>query len=179
MLTLPRVGFGLVSLQSMKFLILGAPCSGKTTLVNLIRESQQFAVPVLEMDEEIRKLNDGEWPEDNGHQSSSKIYDTVAGMEKVIFFTSYLPDERLHSMTKDDFKIIQLQCPLDILLKRNAERMKNDPTLDNESLGIMDNVTWQRKVLDQGIVSIMVDANVSLKNTEKEIVTILKRESES
>ena len=82
-------------------------------------------------------------------------------------------------MTKDDFKIIQLQCPLDILLKRNAERMKNDPTLDNESLGIMDNVTWQRKVLDQGIVSIMVDANVSLKNTEKEIVTILKRESES
>lgn len=44
----------------MKLFLLGAPCAGKTMLMLPLRATLTY--PVLDMDEEILRLNGGRWP---------------------------------------------------------------------------------------------------------------------
>ena len=159
----------------MKCIILGAPCSGKTTFVNSLRVSNLLSIPILEMDEEIRHANGGEWPEDNGDAAEEGIYNSIATMDHVIYFTSYVPEHWIQKMKNKGFFVIQLSCPLDKLLKRFEQRMSNDSTLGDERPGVIDNMSWQKDISEKGLIDFVIDTSSSLEISKKELLAILRR----
>ncbi len=158
----------------MKVIILGAPCSGKTTLLEKLRETKKF--PIFEMDEELRRANNNAWPDDDNYRNEillPTICEKILNSAETIFFTSYFPEKQLEQSIANGFKIIQLTCPIDVLLKRNSLRMKNDPTLEDESEGIKANVIYQEKLSDEGVINSSIDTNSSMDKSFKDLLSYL------
>lgn len=165
-------------LNNLKVIILGAPCTGKTTLVNLLRE--KTSLPLYEMDEEIRKMNSGLWPEKDLYNSLSvEIFNKILSEKRIVYFTSYFPADLLQQAIKTGFKIIQLTCPEDELLKRHSERMSNDPTLEDESEGLKENAKYQQKISEQGIVDFFVPTEINIDITAEKLLVYLKQITQS
>ena len=72
----------------VKVIIIGASCSGKTTLVKLLRA--RTALPVLEIDEELTRRNGGTFPADVQlkHQVlAPQAIAEVLAKESIVFFS--------------------------------------------------------------------------------------------
>jgi shikimate kinase len=110
----------------VKVIIIGASCSGKTTLVKLLRA--RTALPVLEIDEELTRLNGGTFPADVQlkHQVlAPQAIAEVLAKESIVFFsnTDYFTVDDLREARKRGFKIVQLEASAETLLHRNQIRV--------------------------------------------------------
>jgi len=113
----------------MKALIIRTSLSGKTIIIKYLRPKTN--VPISEMDEELKRLNKGKYPEDIEYKLkvlTPKIIDKTLNRKNIIFFTNtdYFTTEDLFTARKRGFKIIQLELDLDQLKKRNEYRVKNE-----------------------------------------------------
>lgn len=112
----------------MKLLVIGSQLSGKTTLARYLRKHS--TEPVFEIDEEILKLNNNEWPENNKHKDNvliPKIYKSMASKERVIFLTkSAFPISTLNQFKRAGFKIVLLRLSRNEISRRNDSRIKNE-----------------------------------------------------
>jgi shikimate kinase len=110
--------------MNYKLIILSPSCGGKSSLMRYLREHTDLHI--AETDEEVMKANNGVWPDD---ELKNKVLvpnttNEIITRENVIYFASYIPTELLQKAKKKGFKIIVLETPLEVLNKRNTNRMK-------------------------------------------------------
>ncbi len=161
----------------MKGIVIGASLSGKTTVVRYLRSNTNISV--LEMDEELTRLNNGKYPTDVEHKHESlapKVIKDLLNKEDILFFTNtdYFSLDDLREAKDKGFKIIQLELNLDGLNKRNKNRVKNEE-YDDLSEWFERMVVYQEKIRNAGVVDIIIDANQSVKKISEEIQGALTR----
>jgi adenylate kinase family enzyme len=109
----------------MKIFIFGAQCSGKTTVVNYLRKNS--SLPLVEMDEEIMKLNHGAWPQDadyKEHVLVPKVLLAISEMPAILFFENHMNVERTKQLKQAGFSVALLEVSKAELLQRNQQRIK-------------------------------------------------------
>ena len=107
-----------------KLIIIGASAGGKSTLMRYLRQHTDLVV--VEMDEEIVKLNDNKWPTDDRYRNTvlvPKITKKIIGMDKVIYISSYVPDGLAEEAKHNGFIIVLLDVGFEQLKERNDKRM--------------------------------------------------------
>ena len=105
----------------MRMFLLGAPCAGKTTLVSRLRES--LSCPVLEMDEELVRVNGGTWPALEVKRAlSSQVLDEASRLNHVVLAHSRLDDGQLRSLRATGWVIGLLDLPEAVMRSRAEER---------------------------------------------------------
>lgn len=162
----------------MKGIVIGASLSGKTTVVKHLRSNTDISV--LEMDEELTRLNNDKYPTSVKHKHESlapKIIKDLLNKKDVLFFTNtdYFSLNDLRKAKDKGFKIVQLELSLDELDKRNKDRVKNEGYDDlNEWLEGM--VIYQEKIRNAGVVDIIIDARVSVEKISERIQGIFIRQ---
>ena len=161
--------------EQMKALVIGTSLSGKTTIIRHLRPKS--TVPILEMDEELKILNKGEYPEDIEYKLkvlTPKIIDKILNRKNIIFFTNtdYFTIDDLLTAKKKGFKIIQLELDLDQLKKRNEYRVKKE---GYEDLGkwFKGMLQYQEVLRNKGIVDKIIHADQPVENIVKEIQKVL------
>lgn len=136
-------------------IIIGAPNSGKTTQIANLRE--RYHHTILELDEEIVKANNGEWPADYEFRNSvivPKVIKNITSLTGIIFFTSYFDIDSLSILKESGFKIILLEVPEDELMRRN---IKNIDTKWDKTFDIHENLKYQSKLKSSGLVDCIID----------------------
>src|SRR5438445_4081535 len=79
---------------TVRLLVLGMPCAGKSTVARLLRDR---GVNVIDVDDEILRLNGGQWPETieiKENVLQPKMLDAVLEMPSVVLLNSYMQVER-------------------------------------------------------------------------------------
>ena len=110
-----------------KLIILGPSAGGKSTLMRYLREHTDLHV--MEMDEEIVELNDGKWPTDDEYRNTvlvPKITKKIIAKDKVVYLSSYVPDDLAKEAKEKGFKILLLDVGLEQLKKRDDKRIKEE-----------------------------------------------------
>lgn len=159
----------------MKAIIIGASLSGKTTLVHYLRTTIQF--PLLEIDEELTRMNNGEYPMDNERKHTvliPQIIKDVLSRNDVVLFTNtdYFTPEDLKSARDNGFKIVQLSLDLNELQKRNEFRVVNEGYSDlNQWLKGM--VNYQTMIKERGLVDKVISGNQKTKAMAHELIEFL------
>ncbi len=143
--------------MNYKLIILAPSCGGKSSLMRYLREHTDLHI--AETDEEVMKANNDVWPDDELKNKVlvPKTTNEIITRENVIYFASYIPTELLQKAKKKGFKIIVLETPLEVLNKRNTNRMK----LFNESWWTEIYKNSGRDQLSQMFVSWM--SNIEIK----------------
>lgn len=155
----------------MKALVIGASLSGKTNIVKYLRSNTD--VRVSEMDEELTKLNKGDYPTDNEYKHkvlSPKIISEILNQENIVFFTNtdYFTLDDLLKAKEKGFKIIQLEIDLDELKRRNEYRVANEG-YDDLSKWFKGMLQYQEVLKKKGIIDKTVHADQPVENIVKEI----------
>ncbi len=76
----------------MRLFLLGAPCAGKTTLMAPLR--RELTCPVLDMDEEILRVNHGVWPHlDRKRGQTRHLIAELSEQRDVVLAYSIIDDE--------------------------------------------------------------------------------------
>jgi shikimate kinase len=145
----------------MKALVIGASLSGKTSIVKQLRKNTE--IPVSEMDEELTRLNKGEYPTDSKYKHdvlAPEIIDVILNRENIVFFTNtdYFTLDDFQKAKDKGFKIILLELSIDELLKRNRNRVKNEG-YEDLSKWLRGMVEYQRKVKEAGVIDATIQAN--------------------
>jgi len=161
----------------MKGIIIGASLSGKTTVVRYLRSNTDISV--LEMDEELTRLNNGKYPIDVKHKHESlapKVIKALLNREDILFFTNthYFSLDDLREAKDKGFKIIQLGLSVDELNKRNKNRVENEG-YDDLSGWLKGMLVYQEKIRDSGIVDISINANLPVERISEEIQRVFVR----
>lgn len=113
----------------MKLLVLGACCSGKSTLAEHLRLRQRN---VIECDEAVMVAAGGMWPasaEENRRLVVEAAKAAVA-MPEVIFLTSWMPTDLLRLARARGFRVALLSVPMPELERRNRERVASGASSD-------------------------------------------------
>ena len=105
--------------------LLGAPCVGKTTLVAALREL--VGCPVLDMDDELVRVNGGTWP-DLGTKGalSSQVIAEASQLDPIILAHSRVDEEQRSFLTRSGWVIALLDAPEAVLRARADERLVRD-----------------------------------------------------
>jgi hypothetical protein len=105
--------------------LLGAPGAGKSTLVPLLREV--LDCPVLDMDDELLRLNGGTWPAlDAKRDLTSQVIAEATRLDRVLLAHSYLDDEQLGWLRSSGWVIGLLDLPEAVMRYRAEERLARD-----------------------------------------------------
>ena len=155
-----------------KAIIIGASLSGKTTLIRYLR--QHTDLPVLEIDEEVLRLNNNSWPTDDEYKKNvltPKIIHELEGRNDVVFFTNsdYFDEKTLVQLKKAGFRIIQLSLSLKELRRRNLQRVKEENYQDM-SPWLEGMVKYQRNIESRGLVDITLPADQPTETLAKDLV---------
>ena len=159
----------------MKVIIIGTSLSGKTTLVRYLRANTSLSL--LEIDEELTRVNNGKYPTDNIRKHKiliPQIVKNILDQTDVIFFTNtdYFTVEDLKQARKNGFKILQLSLDLEQLQKRNTLRVQKEGYSDlNQWLRGM--VDYQTTVREKGLVDKVINANQATEYIAKELIDYL------
>lgn len=159
----------------MKAIIIGTSLSGKTTLIRYLRENTQF--PLLEVDEELTRVNNGVYPKDEKHKHTvliPQIIEDILGRNEVVFFTNtdYFTLEDLGSAQKNGFHIVQLSLDLTELQKRNKFRVENENYSDL-SQWLEGMINYQITIKEKGLVDKVIDAKQTTENIANELIEFL------
>jgi hypothetical protein len=113
-------------MAAVKLFLLGAPCAGKSTLVPLLRN--RLACPVLDMDEELLRVNGGTWPAPFEFKRvlTDRILDEASRLDHVVLAHSLLDDEQLAMLTAAGWSFGLLDLPESVMRSRAAERLARD-----------------------------------------------------
>ena len=106
----------------MKVLILGITGSGKSSIAGSI--AQALGLEVIEVDEEVIKLNSGLWPKDEKtiDKYMEATNDIVVEMDTILYVTSWLNKRRVVQFHQNGFRIIELHAAINKLLDRKIKR---------------------------------------------------------
>lgn len=109
----------------MRLFLLGAPCAGKSTLVPLLREVLGW--PVLDMDDELLRLNGGTWPALEAKRDlTSRVIVEATRLDHVLLAHSYLDDEQLGWLRSSGWVVGLLDLPEAVMRSRAEERLARD-----------------------------------------------------
>lgn len=105
----------------MRLFLLGAPASGKTTLMSPLRS--ELDCPVLDMDEELRRVNSGAWPElDVKRGQTLDIMSELSLRKDVVLAYSLLDEAGLDLLRARQWSLVLLDLPESVMRRRAAER---------------------------------------------------------
>lgn len=147
-----------------KLIILGPSAGGKSTLMRYLRKNTDLRV--VEMDEEIVKLNKGKWPTDDNYRNTvlvPKITKKVIDMDKVVYLSSYVPDNLAKEAKDGGFTVVLLDVSLEQLKERNAKRMEEEKYGSVASYFNMQLKGFER-LRSKGLMDKVIDGH---KSTEK------------
>lgn len=153
-----------------KIILLGAPLTGKTFVTNYLRNN--MSLEVLDMDDELKRLNEGEWP--GGQQKLmdkliNQIIPDVLSREKIVFSGFFFGIEELEEARRKDFEIVQLKVDMDTTLARNEERMKEQPGNDAFKY-YKKNLEYQNKIYELGLVDRVIDGGRPVEDIASELI---------
>lgn len=156
-------------LQGKRFVVYGAPASGKTTLMKLLRD--QYGLPATDLDDEILIENNGVWPEDSIYRNREIVPRALARVAKsktLHFFTSGMNETFAQQLHATGATIFLLKLDEHTLQARNQKRMNEE--------GIAD-VTgeFQKNLVSQGRFAPMIDHEIDATKTPDQIVDELCR----
>ncbi len=160
----------------MKAIIIGTSLSGKTTLVHYLRT--KIKSPIIEIDEELTKINNGEYPIDNELKHKvlvPQIVKNIISRDNIVFFTNtdYFTLDDLDNARKHGFQIIQLSLDLNELQKRNEFRVKNEGYSDlNQWLNGM--LSYQTLIKEKWLVDKVIEVKQPIEKIAYELVRFLK-----
>ncbi len=159
-------------MQQTSAIIIGSPLVGKTTLVKYIRTHSPLKM--MELDEEIIKENNGFWPKDEKRRTKllEQVTDKLLASNDFIFFTSYFPKAGIQELKEKGILVIQLTLPLEELLRRNDQRMKENDEPSTEEY-IHQNLEFQTEIKDEGFVDHIISANTTTENIAERIFKLL------
>ena len=160
----------------MKAIIIGTSLSGKTTLVRYLRTKTKF--PLLEIDEELTRINNSEYPIDNELKHNiliPQIVKNILSRDNVVFFTNtdYFTPEDLENARKNGFQIAQLFLDLNELQKRNKFRMENEGYSDL-SQWLEGMVNYQIIIKERGLIDKVIEANQTTENMASQLIEFLE-----
>lgn len=159
--------------KTYKVIVIGPQLAGKTTIVRKLKE--KTALPLLELDEEIVRLNNGEWPKDDNFKNkilNPKIYDDVKSRDNIVFFTNYFDIEKLEEARSKGFLVIQLKLDLKKLKRRNMNRMLNEG-YDDASKWFKTNLEFQKKIKEKGLVDNVINVDRPIEEIVNELLELI------
>jgi gluconate kinase len=111
----------------MKLFIFGAQCAGKTTIVRSL--ASKTTLPIIEMDDEIMRLNNGVWPKNLKYKEEvldPQVYQLAMDMPGVIFFENHMSVEQTRKFKGAGFSVLLIKVGREELLRRNGQRVKEE-----------------------------------------------------
>lgn len=158
--------------MNYKLIILSPSCGGKSSLMRYLREHTDLHI--AETDEEVLKANNGVWPDDELKNKVlvPKTTNEIITRENVIYFASYIPTELLQKAKEKDFKIIVLETPLEVLNKRNTNRMKVEG-YDDVSQWFKGQLDNYQSLAEKHIVDQEVNGNQTVEKVAAEIKSLI------
>ena len=131
------------------------PCAGKSTVARLLRDR---GVNVIDMDDEILRLNGGQWPETieiKENVLQPKMLDAVSEMPSVVLLNSYMQVERTRALRTAGFRTVLLRVSDRELQRRDRQREAQEGWSNREWSD------WHRRNLDDLRNADLIDAEVS------------------
>jgi transcriptional regulator of acetoin/glycerol metabolism len=155
----------------MKIIVLGPPLTGKSTLAKYLRERNVYA---LDFDDELLKLNRGEWPGNDPELNSrlkTEVIETIITSENLVFFAFEFPPADLERARLAGFTVYQLVADAEELSRRNLERLKTQP--DNDAFQYLEaNLRQQADLRERGLVDHQLDATLPVADLAKLLLKI-------
>lgn len=153
-----------------KIILLGAPLTGKTSVANYLKDN--MSLDVLDMDEELKRLNDGKWPGEQPELMDELINQIIADVlsrEKIVFSGFFFGIEELKEARRKNFEVVQLQVDMDTTLTRNKERMKEQP--GNDAFKYYEkNLEYQNKIHELGLVGRIINGDRPVEDIVDEVL---------
>lgn len=161
---------------NMKAIIIGTSLSGKTTLVKYLH--LQNNLPLLEMDDELSRINNGEYPDDVKYKHdvlAPQIIKNILNRREIVFFTNtdYFTDEDIKTAKDKGFKIIQLEASLDELKRRNKIRVQKEAR-DDWSRWFEGMLKYQKDIKEKGLVDNVLIMNQPTEDIARDLLTFLE-----
>lgn len=105
----------------MRLFVLGAPCSGKTTVAGLLRGG---AATIVDVDDEMVRRNGGVWPAiEAKDRLLGDVLEAAATEDEIVVLNSYMPLERTRWLRAHGFAVVLLDVPVAELRRRDDVRM--------------------------------------------------------
>lgn len=156
-----------------KLIILSPSAGGKSSLMRYLREYTDLII--AEMDEELVKLNNNEWPLDDNYRNSTlvpQVSRKIISMDKVVYLSSYLPEVFAKQAKQKGFTIALIEVSLEQLQQRNKKRMSEEKYesvaqyFDMQLNGI-------RKLADKGLIDKILDGHKSTEDIAEELIELV------
>lgn len=158
--------------MSYKLIILAPSCGGKSSLMRYLREHTDLHI--AETDEEVMKANNDVWP-DNELKNKvlvPKTTNEIITRENVIYFASYIPTELLQKAKDKGFKIIVIKTPLEVLKKRNTNRMKTEG-YDDVSPWFKGQLDNYKSLVESHIIDQAINGNQDVEKVVKAVKDLI------
>ncbi len=146
-------------LKEKRFVVYGAPASGKTTLMKLLRDTH--GLPATDLDDEILFENGGVWPEDSEYRNREivpRALDRIAKAEVLHFFTSGMNESFANQLHTSGATIFLLKLDEQTLQARNQKRM-NEEGIGDVTVEFQKNLASQER--NMAFVDHVIDATQS------------------
>ena len=152
--------------------VLGAPCSGKTTIAGRLRGT---GIEVIDTDDEIVRLNGGSWPdiEMKNERLLPLVLDAAVALDEVIVLNSYLPLASTRQLRERGFSVALLDVSDAELRRRDAVRFAAEGWTNREWFD------WHQEVIrehhDAGLIDHLIDGEQSPQRVAAALVALLGR----
>lgn len=159
----------MIDQMAYKIIVLAASTGGKSTLLRYLRDNTDLEI--AEMDEEIIKSNDNEWPADDDYKNQILVPKIITGiLEKnsVVYLASYVPDNQLLQAKRLGFKIILVDLSIEELNRRNEARMKQEGYA-NATPWLQVQIDTFNRLKKDNIVDEVIDGNQTIEKLSDQI----------
>ncbi|MFM8528867.1 MAG: hypothetical protein ACKOD2_04170 [Ilumatobacteraceae bacterium] len=132
----------------MRLFVLGAPCSGKSTIAGALHDDA-----VIDVDDEIVRLNGGTWPdiETKNEKLLPAVLEAAAQRVRVLVLNSYMPLKRTRWLKAQGFEVVLLDVPVDELRRRDAVRFEAEGWTNREWFD------WHQAVIGEHLDADLID----------------------
>ena len=153
-----------------KVVVLGACCSGKSSLCEQLRIDHRS---VIECDEAVMLAAGGAWPAsaEENHRLVIEVARAAIAMTDVIFLTSWIPTEMLGLAHGSGFTVALLSVPMPELERRNSQRLAEG--------GYSDMSHWFESQLDNyadlraiGLIDVVLEGTLTTAALAKRVAEL-------
>lgn len=152
----------------MRLVVVGVPCTGKTTLTRHLREVHEL--PALDMDDEILRANGGVWPDIPTKNTvvAPKVLAEVVAMGSAILFHPTMTSERAALLRDAGFRFALLDVSPAELRRRDAERLAAEGWTNSE--WFEHNQAELERMRADEVFDVVIDAERSIEQVAAAIV---------